>query len=592
MKERSEIEEKYKWDLTKFCKNDEEYYNKLSKIEKYVDEIKKYENRLKDDKVLLDYLNLKIKIEKDIAFTSYAYYRRSENMADRKANEMIEKGNIILTKLSTALSAVDVEISKFPLVKLKKLQHSPQFKGFERYFEEEIRQKKHSLSKKEELILSQINEFVDGYSDCFDKLNDVDIKFDKIEDSKGKFHEFSNSKYMVFAESEDRKLRENAFKEINGKRGDFINVLSSTYINDVKIDCILAKLRKYKSALEQSIYCEEASVDVYRMLIKKVREQVVLLQRFFEIKRKMLGLNEFAIFDTFAPVTKESNKKFTYEEAIEIIKKAVSVLGKEYVDLIDRAKNERWIDVYPNKNKESGAYSSGNVGYTPVVMTNFEGNLESVFTLAHELGHAMHSYFSHKVQPIQTSEYVIFVAEVASNVNEQLLLNYLLNNAKTEKEKIYYYDHFLKDVKSSIFRQTMFAEFEEFAHEQYEKEIPLSAELLCDEYEKLNRFYHGNKVVQIPEMKYEWARIPHFYNSFYVYKYATGLICAIKIARNLISDPNFAKKYLTFLSSGSSKDPISLLKIADCDLTKEKTFDEAFDVCRGYIEKWEKLLNE
>lgn len=591
MKSRSEIEEKYKWDLSNYCKSVDEFYKRLDKIAGKTGDFKKFEGKLADDEMLFECLELETKIDKELSLLAvYASLKLSEDNSDRVANEMNEKMGLVISKFSTATSFIDVEISKFKDEKLKGLQANKKFKNYVRYFESILREKKHTLSKKEELLISQLGEFLGGFSNNFDKFTDVDLKFDNIKDSKGKEYEFNQSKYSVYAESKDRVLRENAFRQINGKHGEFINFLANNYINDVKEDCIFAKIRKYNSALSASIYNEEADENVYRLLIEKVRENVGLLQRYFEVKRKMLNLDQFAIYDTFAPVVEEIDKTYTYDEAIELIKEAVAVLGDEYVSLIDRAKNERWIDVFPNKNKSSGAFSTGTYGANPVVLTNFEGNLESVFTLAHELGHAMHTYYSEKHQPIQTSNYVIFVAEVASNVNEMLLLRLLLSRAKTKKERIYYYDHFLKQMRSSIFRQTMFSEFEEFAHAEYEKENPLSPELLCEKYEELNNFYHGSKVKQIPEMKYEWARIPHFFRSFYVYKYATGLICAIKISHDLLSEKDFAKKYLKFLSSGCSADPISLLKIADCDLTKSETFDQAFSACEEYIQKWEDEL--
>ncbi len=591
MKSRSEIEEKYKWDLSNYCKNVDDFYKRLDKIAGKVGDFKKFEGKLADDEKLFECLELETKIDKELSLLAvYASLKLSEDNSDRVANEMNEKMGLVISKFSTATSFVDVEISKFKDEKLKGLQANKKFKNYVRYFESVLREKKHTLSKKEELLISQLGEFLGGFSNNFDKFTDVDLKFDNIKDSKGKEYEFNQSKYSVYAESKDRVLRKNAFRQINGKHGEFINFLANNYINDVKEDCIFAKIRKYKSALSASIYNEEADEKVYRLLVEKVRENVGLLQRYFEVKRRMLKLDQFAIYDTFAPVVEEIDKTYTYDEAIELIKEAVAVLGDEYVSLIDRAKNERWIDVFPNKNKSSGAFSTGTYGANPVVLTNFEGNLESVFTLAHELGHAMHTYYSEKHQPIQTSNYVIFVAEVASNVNEMLLLRLLLSRAKTKKERIYYYDHFLKQMRSSIFRQTMFSEFEEFAHAEYEKENPLSPELLCEKYEELNNFYHGSKVKQILEMKYEWARIPHFFRSFYVYKYATGLICAIKISHDLLSEKGFAKKYLKFLSSGCSADPISLLKIANCDLTKSETFDQAFSTCEEYIQKWEDEL--
>ena len=589
MKERSQIEEKYKWDLSKFCKDDDDFYKLLDEIESESKKFAQFSGKLSDDNVLKKYLDMKTKINEKAGKTCYSFLRQCEDRGDRKANEMMEKRNVVLTKLLRALTPLESEIDKFSVSKLNGLHKNPKFSLYARYFEATIRQKKHSLSAKEEMLLTNLSEAMGGTEDVFDKFNDVDLKFADIEDSKGKKYPLSQSKFGVYAESQDRKLRENAFKAINGKRGEFINTLASSYIANVKEDCVLAKVRKYKSALSESLFCEEIAPEVYEMLIKKVRENVDILQEFSAIwpgRQK-----DIAIYDTFAPVGSVS-KKYTYDEAIELVKSATAPLGKEYVALIDRAKKERWIDVYPTKNKYSGAFSSAaeGKGMTPVVLMNFEDNLESVFTLAHELGHAMHFYFSNMHQPIQTADYVIFVAEVASTTNEMLLLNYLLQNAKTDKEKITLYDKFLSEVRSTIFRQTMFAEFEQFAHEEYEKENPLSAELLCEKYEELNNFYHGKKVKQIPQMKYEWARIPHFYDSFYVYKYATGITAAIEICGKILKEKDFAKKYLKFLSSGSSTDPISLLKIADCDLTKEKTFDDVFATCRTFLKDWEKLL--
>ncbi len=591
MKERSEIEEKYKWDLTKFCANDENFYERLKKVESQIGVFKKYEGKLSDDKLLFECLEKEIQIIQEFSLIAiYAQLRLCENNADRVANEMNEKLSFVSAKFSNETAYIVVEISKFSGAKLKALQENKKFKNYKRYFEAILRDKKHTLSKSEELLLSRLSECMGGDSDNYDKFVDVDMNFDAILDEKGKSHELNQANFQEYRESKDRTLRKNAYIGMMGKFGEFINFLSTNYINNVKEDCVLAKVRKHKSALSASIFNEEASEEVYNLLIKKVKENVSLGHEYFELKRKMLGLSKFAVYDNFAPVVSGLSKKYTYEEAIELIKEAVSVLGEDYVNLVERAKNERWIDVYPNKNKDSGAFSNGTFGATPVILTNFTGNLESVFTLAHELGHTIHTYLSNENQPIQTCDYVIFVAEVASNVNEMLLLSYLLSKAKGKKEKIYYYDHFLNQVKSSIFRQTMFAEFEQFAHEEYEKENPLSAELLCDKYKELNDFYFGDKVEQLDVMKYEWARIPHFYRSFYVYKYATGLICAIKIANSLLSVSGFEKKYLKFLSAGCSKDPISLLKIADCDLSKEETFDEAFEVCRDFTNKWAELL--
>ena len=593
MKKRSKIEEKYKWDLTKFCKNDEDFYKRLKKLDKEVSKISIFEGLLAEsDEKLFDCLELNEKFGKEHGFLYiYANLRLKTDNADEKANEMCEKINSFTTKYATLTSYIEVEVSAFSDEKLKALQKDSKFKNYKRYFEAILRDKKHILSKQEEVLLSKLSEFMNGFSDNFDKFSDVDLKFGEIEDSHGKKYQLNQSNYSLYAESKDRTLRKNAFKRMNGKYGEYINFLANNYISDVKEACVFAKVRKYKSALNREIYDEEASEKAYKLLIEKVRSNISVVEDFFEIKRKMLNLKSIAVYDTFAPIAIDLDYKFTYDEAINLIKKALAPLGEDYINLLDRAVKEKWIDVMPNENKDSGAFSWGCYGATPVVLTNFEGNMQSVFTLAHELGHAMHSYYSNENQPIQTAGYVIFVAEVASITNEMLLLNYLLKNAKNDNEKIYYYNYFLVEARSTIFRQTMFSEFEEFTHETFEKGIPLTSQLLCKKYAELNKFYHGEKVEQLDEMQYEWARIPHFYSHFYVYKYATGMICAVNIADKLLNDnENMVKKYKKFLSSGCTENPITLLRRCDCDLEKEDIYDNVFSVCKDFIEKWKELI--
>lgn len=593
MKKRGEIEEKYKWDLTKFCKDNAEFYERLAKLEKKIAKYKEYEGKLNtSNKILLDCFKFDEEVSKEFdTLAQYAFLNRCTDNADTEANEMYEKLSSLITKANVLSTYINVEVSKFADKKLRDLQEDKKFKEYQRYFYLVLRGKKHKLSKKEEVLISQMGNFLGSSNENFDKFSDVDLKFGEIEDSKGKKYKLDQSNYSRYVESKDRTLRMNAFKRMNGKYGEYINFLTSNYATDVKETCTFAKLRKHKSALAAKIFNEEASEKTYNMLIKKVREHIDIVEKFYEIKRRALKLDKIAIYDSFASICPNLDLKFTYDEAIELVKKAVAPMGQEYVDLIQRAKDERWIDVYPNENKDSGAFESASYGATPVVLTNFEGNLNSVFTLAHELGHAMHSYYSNKTQPFETASYTIFVAEVASTTNEMLLLRYLLANAKTKKEKIYYYNYFLVNVRSTIFRQTMFSEFEQFAHERYEEGTPLTVRLLCDKYEELNNFYYGKKVQQIDEMKYEWARIPHFYRSFYVYKYATGMICAINISNGLIEDnKNMLKKYINFLSSGCSKDPISLLKSCDCDLESDKLFDDVFEYCNNMLSELDALV--
>lgn len=587
MKKRSEIEEKYKWDLTKFCANDEEFYKRLEKLKGEISKFKDFENKLSNDDVLFKCLEFETNLLKEFSLISlYCELNLCGDMSSTNYNEMSEKLSLVSTQYSVASSFVDVEISKFSKEKLAKLMKEPKFKNYKRFFELVLREKRHVLSKREEKLISHMGEFLGSASSNFDKFSIVDMKFDKIKDGSGKTYELTNSNYQNYFTSTDRTLRKNAYETLNGTYGKYINFLANNYISDVKQDCVFAKVRGYKSALSASIYNEEASEKVYQLLIKKVRENVGLLHEYFELKRKALSLKKIAIYDAFAPIG-DSEKKFTFEQAVEILKDALSVLGEKYVQLLDRAVKERWIDAFANENKSTGAFSTGTYGATPVVLMNFEGNYESVFTLAHELGHAMHTYFSNETQPIQTADYRIFVAEVASITNELLLLQHFLKNEKDEQNRLFLIDKFLSELmRSTLFRQTRFAEFEAKIHEDYEKGEPLTAEKLCQISYDLIKFYVGDKVEVPQASKFEWARIPHFYNSFYVYKYATGFICACKISREILKDDKFFNKYIKFLSSGSSTDPISLLKIADCDLTKAQTFDDALLFCREFLDTW------
>lgn len=590
MLERKEIEEKYKWDTTKFCKDEKDFYKRLKAFEKNKDIIVKYEGKLKDDRVLLKGLKFEDKVAEESAKLGvYAFLRQSEDVRNSSVNEMTEEYERVTSEYGIASSFFDVEVCEFSDERLKNLINNPKFKDYKRGFENVLKKKKHILSKKEEKLLSGMS-FLGGFSSNFDKFDDGDLKFNKVSDSKGKLHELNHSTYRELAESKDVVLRKNTYVEFNGAYGRYINFLANNYISDVKADCYFAKVRGYESALSASIFNEEASVDVYNRLIRKIHENIDVFYDYMEIKRKMLGLKSISITDSFAPITKAIPKKYSYDEAIELIKTAVAPLGEDYVKLIQRAKDERWIDVYPNNGKDSGAYSIHAYGVTPMVLTNFTGNLESVFTLAHELGHALHSYYSMEKQNQQNSDYVIFVAEVASTTNEMLLMRYLMKNA-TKKEELYYYlDRLFSDVKSTIYRQTMFSEFEELTHAIYEKGGPLSKDRLCNEYYKLNEFYFGKKVKLVPEVKYEWARIPHFFRSFYVYKYATGLICALNFSDKIfVGDTNARDKYKEFLSAGSSDTPIKILQNAGSDLESDELFDEVFSYLREQLVFWKKL---
>lgn len=585
MKKRSEIEEKFKWDLSGYFKNDDEFLKEFEFLKSQINFLDSYKGKLNNEKTILECLRKSDEIDRRLeVLYVYATLKTREDAANSFYQERANQVGWLLGQISTQTSFVGVEIKKNPNSLLEKLQKESEFKN---YFKSILRNKKHILSEKEEKILSMSSEMAGGFSDNFDLFDDADLKFPSVKDSHGKTHKLNHSTYMEFMQSEDRTLRKNTLKKFNGQYGKFNNFLASNYISNIKADVFYAKASKYKNCLDKSIYLEEASRKVYDTLISSINKNLPVFYEYFDVKGKSQGLSDFALFDQYVK-EKSIKKKYTFNEAIEIIKKATAPLGSFYTSLIEKAVSERWIDIYPNENKDSGAFSWGAYGKNPVLLTNFIGDSNSVFTLAHELGHSMHTYFSNSNLNPDQAPYTIFVAEVASTVNEMLLLKYFLENSKNNDEKIYYYDYFLSEFKSTVFRQTMFSEFEQFAHEKVEKGEPISAEILNNYYLNLNKKYFGKNVKLIPEIKFEWSRIPHFYNSFYVYKYAIGMISAVYLVEKII--PKMPEKYINFLKSGSTKSPIDLLFDAGVDLNKNETFNFAFSCVENMLENWKKLI--
>ncbi len=590
MKNREEIDIKYTWDLSQLCNNSDEFYQKIEKINEYLPKFKEFEGKLNNKSDILKYLKLEKEFSNFVEpLQTYTFLKLSEKLSDNKNQELSERLSFILNNFEVETSFATSELEKLPISTLDQFIKDEDFKDYDRFFETIKKDKKHSLSKAEEKLLSGMD-FLSGFSTNRDMLSDVDIKFGKVKDSKGKTFELNHSSYSTLMRSQDRKLRKQAFIKMNGTFGKYINTFANNYINEVKLDCYFAKVRKYKSALERELKSEEIDKEVYEMLKKQVNNNLSILFDYFDIKKQILGLKTMYVYDCMADVGKSSQKKYSYDEAIELIKKAVSPLGEEYVNLIDKAKNERWIDVYPNKDKSSGAYEINVYGVHPYVMTNFEGDLDSVFTLIHELGHAMHSYFSDKNQPYSKAAYPIFLAEIASTTNEMLLINYLLKNTKNKEEKVALYNKLFDEVKGTIYRQTMFSEFEERVHSIYESGQSLTKDTLNGLYYVLNKKYFGSTRL-VEEVRYEWARIPHFFRSFYVYKYATGLICAINFVNKILSnDENAIENYFKFLSAGNSKNPIKTLQNSHCDLKNKETFESCFNYLKHMLNEWKELI--
>lgn len=591
MKTRSQIAKQYQWDLTIFCKNDQAYLEKCNALEALLPEGASFEGKLSEIDTLWKFLQYQTKISELIKpLGMYIGNAMNVEMTNSHLKQLANKLDFILLKMSQTLYYVDPEMNKFSDKYIDSILADTRFKDYDYIFKRLKVLKKHTVSKEVSKALSGMD-FI-GFSENHDQFSDTGLKFEPAVDNKGKKHELSNNNYSEYIYSPDRSLRKSAMKNLHLAYGQFNQFLTNNYQCDVKATIFESKLYKYNSVLEHAIIGEDVSLQVYETLIQKVHENIPVINDYYLLKKKVLNLETMYNYDIFAPLSHKVGRKYTYEQAIDLICKALSPLGDEYVATLRRMQNEHWIDVMPCKNKASGAYSSAVYGYPPIILTNFTGNLDSVFTLAHEMGHSMHSYYSCKMQPEPKSEYTIFLAEIASTTNEMLLLRYLLNEAKNESEKYVLYDKFFEMLHSTCFRQTMFSEFEQRVYEMQESGEGITSDALNSTYQALLQQYM-KKIKVIPEMQYEWSRIPHFYRPFYVYKYASGILCALNFSgRILAKEEGSLNQYINFLSAGGSTSPIAILREAGCDLEKPETLDASFDFAKQLLREWKNAVSK
>ncbi|MBR5192349.1 MAG: oligoendopeptidase F [Clostridia bacterium] len=452
-----------------------------------------------------------------------------------------------------------------------------------------LKGKKHVLTENEERILALSAEPLSSFRDIFTKIDNADLPLTPL-NYKGEKIPMSHGMYGVVMHSEDRLLRKKYFKNYYGAYISLMNTISATYIASVKKDVFYAKVKKFNSALEMALFNEDVDEKVYKNLIQGVHKALPLLHRYIRLKKKNLKLKKMHMYDMYVPIVEDAEIKLSYEDAYKVVIEALSPLGEEYTALLKTAYENRWLDVEEKKGKRSGAYSVAVYDTHPYVLLNYQQTTHDIFTIAHEMGHSIHSYYSNKEQPYNKADYKIFVAEVASTVNEVLLYKHLLKNAKDKKVKKYLLSYLLEMIRTTLFRQTQFAEFEEFAHSEVEDGNAITKDSLSQKYFEINAKYYGKSVTYDEEIKYEWARIPHFYRAFYVYKYATGIISALSIVDRIEREGEEAvKDYKKFLSSGSSDNPVELLKIAKVDLLNKKTYEKAFNIFKDAIKEIEKL---
>ena len=592
--ERKNIESIYKWDLTSIYKDDEAWYDEYKNVLSEVEKLKAYTNLMESPERLLEFISLDEKVGRIIEkLYTYAHMNNDADTKESKYQKMYGEAKDIYSKYLESVSYVNPTLLKYDYNKiLEYYEILPELKQYDKMFKEIFRYKPHTLSEGEEKILSSLSNVFSNAEDNYTYLTDADMKFGTIL-VDGEEVTLTESNYGVYLASKDRNVRKQAFEKIFTTYSEFINSISSMMNGNVETITSLAKIKKYNSSLEASLFNEEIDPLVYDTLIDTVSKHLDVLFKYYEAKRKMLNLDELHLYDTYVNVVKENDKKYSFDEAKELVINATKILGEEYTNNLVKAFDERWIDIYPNDGKRGGAYSGGTYDTKPFVLLNYEGRYNDVSTLAHELGHSMHSYLTRTNNPYITGDYKIFVAEVASTVNELLLAKYMLKNSKDNKERLSILSELMGLYKATIYRQVMFAEFEKIIHSQKENGEVLTGEGMSELYYNLNKKYFGDNVVVDDLIKYEWMRIPHFYYNFYVYKYAIGLSCASKIVTDIYNEvPGARERYINFLSSGSRKSPIELLKDTGCDLTNSSVVESAIDMFSSLLDEFIKTYEE
>ncbi|MBQ9931090.1 MAG: oligoendopeptidase F, partial [Firmicutes bacterium] len=519
----------------------------------------------------------------------YARMRRDEDNRVSLYQGLCDRAQTLMAKAAAAGSFFTPEVLEIPREKLLGfLSESEELKVYEHVLLEMLREKEHILSKPEENILAQMSEVTSATNDIFTMLNNADIKFGTILDEKGEEKEVTHGRYIGFLESQDRRVRKDAFERMYTAYENQINTIATTYSYNTKVDVVSARIRKYPSALEAALSGDNIPVSVYDNLIAVVNEHLPAVHRYMEIRRKALNLDQVHMYDVYAPLIQIPEEEVTYEAALEQVREGLAPLGEQYLKDMEAGLQARWIDVYENEGKTSGAYSFGSYDSFPYILLNFNSKLKDVFTIAHEMGHSMHSFYTRQAQPFVYGSHSIFTAEVASTVNENLLMKHMIETETDPEKKKYLLALHIEEFRTTVFRQTMFAEFEKLTHEAAESGEVLTAEWLSAKYAELNAKYFGPDVFQDPLIALEWARIPHFYRAFYVYKYATGYSAAAAISDKILSEGKPAQEaYLNFLKTGESDYPIELLKIAGVDMSKPEPIEAAMKTFEALITELE-----
>ncbi|ANS73827.1 oligopeptidase PepB [Paenibacillus yonginensis] len=588
---RSEVAKENTWNLSDIFADQKAWDQAYEDLKKDLKKVAEFEGKLDSAPQIKAIFELEDRLgQATEKLYVYANLHHDEDTADPTYQALLEKAKKLSVEVSEALSFVTPEILSLPEAELDKLIDSPDLAAYRFTLTEIKREKAHVLSKAEEALLAQVGNISQAPQNIFGMLNNADMKFPKIKNAEGQEVELTHGSYIQFLESPDREVRRSAFKAVYDTYAKQKNTLAATLSANVTKNIFYAKARKYPSVLEMSLYGDNISKEVYDNLIGTIHESLPLLHRYMKLRKKLLGVDELHMYDLFAPLVEEYKWDISYEEAKKLCIEGLKPLGENYSSKLQEGFNNRWIDVYENEGKRTGAYSWGAYGTHPYVLLNHNDNLNSMFTLAHEMGHALHSYFSDEALPYRDAQYTIFLAEVASTTNEALLMDYLLKHADNPKQKLYLLTYYADQFRTTVFRQTMFAEFEKIVHERAEAGVSMTPQELSSIYYELNKKYHGEDMVVDKDIEMEWARIPHFYRSFYVYKYATGFSAATSFSKQILEEGQPAvDRYLGFLKSGGSDYSINILKKAGVDMSSPQPIREAMSVFENVIAQMEQL---
>lgn len=588
--DRQEQDPKLQWRLSDLYENTAAWERALQEAQAQIAAIEAYRGRLGESAdTLLAVLRSRSAAERQLvqAYT-YAHLHKDTDNGNATYQGMTDRAMQAMVAAQAALSFIEPEILEIAPETLRAWAQEPRFQNFRFYLEDLDRQRAHLLSAAEERILAMAEDPLGGADNAFTMLSDVDLDFGTVVDAQGQEVKLTHSTYGLLLESPDRRVRRDAFRNLYKAYRSVKNTIAATYAASVKADVFRARVRGYAGSLEAALDGNNVPVAVYEQLIEAVHEKLPALQKYLALRKRQLKLDQLEMYDLYTPIVPECSMPMSYEEAKALVKEALKPLGERYGRLLDEAYENHWIDVYESAGKTSGAFSWGVYGVHPFVLLNHQDNVDHAFTLAHELGHAMHSYYSNEKQPYETADYRIMVAEVASTVNETLMMQYLLGHETNPVKRAYLINQQLESYRTTCFRQTMFAEFELKAHRMAENGEPLTVESLSRVYRELNELYYAGVVVD-DDIASEWMRIPHFYNAFYVYQYATGICTATALARDILEHGG-APRYLDFLSSGGSDYPIRLLQNAGVDLTDKASIASALEVFEQGVDELEQLL--